>query len=155
VKPTLVLGLGNRLMGDDGIACHVADRLASDDAVLANADVISGATDVLRLADQFRDRRQVFVIDAALDDVGPGTVSVFDARDLEDSDQRRRHAHGISPIDTLGLLRAMEVLEPRTELKFVTISIGSARCDSGLSQALSRALPAITNRTRELITGES
>jgi len=40
MKSTLALCLGNRLMGDDGIACHVADRLATDPTLPADIDVV-------------------------------------------------------------------------------------------------------------------
>ena len=155
MKPTLVLGLGNRLMGDDGIACRVTDRLASDQAVLTKADVIAGVTDVLRLADQFKGRRRIIVIDAVLGNAQPGKVSVVDPRRLQESAPTRRHAHGISPVDNLELLRAVDVLEPRTVLKVVTISIGSVRGGEELSPALSEALPAITDSARNLIVEDA
>ena len=154
MKSTLVLGLGNRLMGDDGIACRVADRLASDRTVLANADVMTGVMDLLRLTDHFRGRRRVFVIDAAFDDAPPGTVSVLDVSDLNEMTCGRKHAHGTSPADTLGLLRVVDGLEARTALSVLTISIGSARVDEDLSPVLARALPTITNRVRDLIAGD-
>jgi hydrogenase maturation protease len=142
-------------MGDDAVACRVVDRLAVDPSMQRVADLLAGETEVLRLADHFKGRRRVFVIDAVLDDAPPGTVSAVDAFPLAAADCGSRHAHGITPVDTLGLLRAVNLLAPSTALTFLTISIGSARVDEVLSPALSQALPAIVNRVRELIANSS
>ena len=142
-------------MGDDGVACRVVDRLAADPSMQRVADVLAGETEVLRLAGHFKGRRRVFVIDAVLDDAPPGTVSVIDPCHLAASDCGSRHAHGITPVDTLGLLRTVDLLAPDTALTFLTISIESVRVDEVLSPALSEALPAIVNRVRELIANSS
>ncbi|UCG88284.1 MAG: hydrogenase maturation protease, partial [Gemmatimonadota bacterium] len=155
MKPTLILGLGNRLMGDDGVACHVAGWLAEDLAVQAEAEVIADEPDLLRVADKLRGRARLFIVDAALDGAPPGTVSVLDAHQHDEPHNGCRQAHAVSSIEALELLRAVGALEPRTRITLLTVSVGSVRIQEELSPELSEMLPAIMHRVKELIVGGS
>ena len=75
MKPVAVIGLGNPLMGDDGIGWHVAERLAADPRLPDGVEAIQGGTDLLRCAARIEGRRRVIVVDAVRDDAAPGTVS--------------------------------------------------------------------------------
>ncbi|HUI59580.1 MAG TPA: hydrogenase maturation protease [Steroidobacteraceae bacterium] len=141
MKPLLVIGLGNPLMGDDGIGCHVAARLAGDPRLPESVEVISGGTDLLRFASQIEGRSRVFILDAIHDDAEPGAVSVF-AADLPGLDERQEHAHHLSAVQAIGVLR---ILMP-VRITLVGISISSAAIESGLSPALDTRVPAIVDR---------
>ena len=64
MKPILVIGLGNRLMGDDGVGCAVAERLAAHAALPDTVEVAEGGTDLLRFVDDVQGRQRVIVGDA-------------------------------------------------------------------------------------------
>jgi hydrogenase maturation protease len=147
-KPTLVVALGNRLMGDDAIACDVADRLAADQVISADVELIVGENDLLRIGDRLAEKERLIILDAAQDGAAPGTVSLEDGLHLS-ACPCNRQAHTISPVETLELLRAVGQLP--ADVKLLTISVGSVRVSNGLSPALERALPNITNRVARLI----
>jgi Ni,Fe-hydrogenase maturation factor len=46
MKPLLIVGLGNPLMGDDGVGAVLAESLAGH----TDADLLIGGTDLLRCA---------------------------------------------------------------------------------------------------------
>lgn len=141
-------------MGDDGVACRVTATLARDSEITDVADVITADSDVLRVADALRGRARIFVIDAMLDDAPPGSVAVVDPAQLDDATDRR-HAHGLSPAETVGLLAAIGAMEPTTTIRFVTIAIVSADAGTSLSPAIERALPAITASVRQALSEQT
>jgi hydrogenase maturation protease len=136
-----VIGLGNPLMGDDGVGCRVAERLADDPRVPEDAEVICGGTDLFRYARQMEGRRRVVILDAIQDDAEPGSVAVLPEAG-SGLDARQQHAHHLSAV------QAIRLLEMTTPSRFLLlgISISSAGMDTGLSPALAARMPAILGR---------
>ncbi|HYW47108.1 MAG TPA: hydrogenase maturation protease [Bryobacteraceae bacterium] len=147
MKPLLLIGLGNPLMGDDGIGCHVAGRLAGDPRLPERVEVISGGTDLLRYAGLMEGRSRVFIADAIHDDAEPGAVSVFEDA-LPGLGERQEHAHHLSAVQAIGLLR---ILMP-VRFTLLAISISSAAMERGLSPALDAQTPAIVDRVLDIMT---
>jgi hydrogenase maturation protease len=155
MKPPLVIGLGNPLMGDEGIGWHVAERLAGDPRLPAGAEVVCGGTDLLRHADQMEQRRRVIVVDALRDDGEPGTVSSWEYpggtgatacqpsySQLSGLDNRQDNAHCLSAIQAIQLLR----LTVPVPITLLGISIPCASLQTGLSPELAARMPAILDR---------
>jgi hydrogenase maturation protease len=138
MKALLAIGLGNPLMGDEGIGWHVAERLAGDARLPEHVEVICGGTDLLRYAGEMEGRRRVVLIDAIEDGSEPGAVTVF-AEDFRGLEEHQEHAHHLSAIQAVGLLR----LITSTRFTLLGISISSARCDSELSPPMAARMPAI------------
>ena len=141
MKPRLAIGLGNPLMGDEGIGWHVARRLAADPRLPADAEAIPGGTDLLGCAGRIEGRSRVVVIDAILDDAEPGSVSVVNG----DLDERQEHAHHLSAPQAIKLL---EMLTP-ARFTVLGVSVRAARLGEELSPALAARLPAIVDRALE------
>jgi len=141
MKPVLVIGLGNPLMGDEGVGCHVAERLSADPRLPDRVEVMSGGTDLLRHADRMERASRVIVIDAIADKAEPGTVTVFgDAPAVLEN--RQEDAHTLSAVQAIQLLR-MTLAAPITLLG---ISITRAGFGPGLSPRLAARMPAIVDR---------
>ena len=135
MKPNLIIGLGNPLLGDDGIGCHVVDRLAADPALLRDTDVLWGGTDLLRYAGQMKGRRRVIFVDAMLDGPEPGSISVFEdpLLELEDS---RQHAHHLSLVQAIELLRIASPSLRAVRFTLIAIGVESANIGTELSPPL-------------------
>jgi hydrogenase maturation protease len=144
MKPLLVIGLGNPLMGDDGVGWHVAERLAADPGLPEHVEVICGGTDVLRYAGEMERRRRVFLIDAIADGSETGKVTVFD-QDFRGLEERQQHAHHLSAIQAVKLLR--QLVPARFTL--LAISISSARREPALSPEMAAQMPAILQQVLE------
>ncbi|SPE36307.1 Ni,Fe-hydrogenase maturation factor (hyh operon) [Candidatus Sulfopaludibacter sp. SbA6] len=143
MKPLLVIGLGNPLMGDDGIGWHIVARLAGDPRLPETVEVTSGGTDLLRHADQIEGRSRVVVIDAIQDAIeGNGQVGQISILDEDQLDERQQHAHHLSAVQAIGLLQLI------TPVRFTLlgISISSAAVANQLSPALAARMPAILDR---------
>jgi len=71
---TLVLGLGNVLMGDEGVGVHVV-RAVEKHPLPANVECLDGGTGGFTLLEPLQNATRVILIDAAADGNPPGTVT--------------------------------------------------------------------------------
>jgi len=71
---TLVLGLGNILMGDEGVGVHVV-RALERLPLPAGVECLDGGTGGFILLEPLQRADRIFLIDAAADGNAPGTVT--------------------------------------------------------------------------------
>ena len=70
---TLILGIGNVLMSDEGVGVHVIRRLESL-PLPEGVECFDGGTGSFHLLDPMQSAERLILVDAALDDSPPGTV---------------------------------------------------------------------------------
>ena len=154
--PLLVVGLGNLLMEDDGIGCHVAAALQADppDDTL----VLDAGTSVIQVVPYLERAEAVLFVDAFNGGGAPGTLYEIDAREVAEPPPG-------SSLHTVGLTAALRWMSPETRTKTMTLlGVEPARIDYGteLSTVLQSALPAALRaariwlqRSRETLSGVS
>jgi hydrogenase maturation protease len=142
MKPNLILGLGNSLMGDDGIGCRIVGLLAEDPRLPPDVEAVCAGTDVLRWAERMEGRRRVILIDALLGDGGLGTIETFEDK-FEELESRQSNAHHVSLPHAIRLLQTgvPEVCDVRFTLIGVTIEAVEFRAE--LSPGLNARVPEI------------
>ncbi len=151
MKPALVIGLGNPLMGDDGVGCRVVECLQEGGLPVPDAELVVGGTDLFPIADLLRDRTRVVLVDAVLGDDPPGTVTLDACGGACPSEIRPVHAHHLSPLRTLEILTAaLPGLDP-VRVELVRIAVQEVRVGEGLSPELEAMLPEIVARVRTLL----
>jgi hydrogenase maturation protease len=109
----VVIGVGNRLRGDDGAGLAVADEVRSHAGKALEVRVCE--QEPSRLIDAFGDADVALIADAVSTGAAPGTVHRFDASDTPiraRALQSSTHAFGIG--ETLELARALDRLPGRT-----------------------------------------
>ncbi len=107
-REVLVLGLGNILLGDDGIGIHVVRRLAADADAPSGLRPLDGGTLGFRLMDVFARSDAILLVDAAQLDEPAGTIRLLE-RDALDRHVRRggrvsAHEAGLADLLTLAKL---------------------------------------------------
>jgi hydrogenase maturation protease len=73
-KKTLVLGLGNVIMGDEGVGVHVV-RALEKHRLPANVETLDGGTGGFILLEPLQNAGHIVLIDATDDGNPPGTVT--------------------------------------------------------------------------------
>jgi hydrogenase maturation protease len=73
-KKTLVLGLGNVIMGDEGVGVHVV-RALEKHTLPANVECLDGGTGGFVLLEPLQNADRIILIDAAADGNSLGTVT--------------------------------------------------------------------------------
>ncbi len=101
---TLVLGLGNLVLSDDGLGVHAIETLRADRRVPPQVVLMDGGTQGLSLLPHISSYQRLLVIDAI--DVGekPGTLLRVEGRALQ-------HLQGKASVHQLGFADLMVALE--------------------------------------------
>lgn len=137
---TLVLGLGNTLLTDDGVGIHVIRRLSADASTPAWVTPIDGGTMGFRLTTLLAAADDILIIDAADLAEPPGTIRLIDATALAAhlARTRKSSAHEAGLADLLTLLR----LENITPANLALLAIQPITIDWGetLSEAVEKSV---------------
>jgi hydrogenase maturation protease len=145
-KP-LILGVGNLLMGDEGVGVTAIRHLEAK-GFAENAELVDGGTSGFHLLGLFRDRQHIILIDAATDSKPVGTVSFIRPRYASDFPTTLT-AHDIGLKD---LLESAALLGDLPEVDLITISIGDlGLMTMELSPEVAAALPQIETLVRRCL----
>ncbi|MFP4208052.1 MAG: HyaD/HybD family hydrogenase maturation endopeptidase [Wenzhouxiangella sp.] len=99
---TLVIGIGNNLMTDDGAGVHVIERLQALD-LPDHVELVDGGTLGFALLEIVENAQRLIVTDAANLEAEPGTVQVFenDTMDAYLARCRRSSVHEVNLMDVM------------------------------------------------------
>ena len=120
-KPkTLILGIGNVLMGDEGIGVSVINELEKT-SLPAGVELLDGGVGSFLLLEPMQTAEKVILIDATIDGAKTGTVRVLRPRFSKDY-PRTLTAHDIGLKDLLDAFYLMGTRQPEVTLFAVSIS---------------------------------
>jgi hydrogenase maturation protease len=143
-RPTVVIGLGNPLMGDDGLGLAALAQLRDEWDVPADVELVDGGTWGLNLLPVIEAAARVLLIDAIDADAPPGTEVVIRHDRLP-----RYLATKISP-HQVDLADVLALAELRGTLPEETTAIGLQPANVEMSTELSDVL---RGRLDALVTG--
>lgn len=115
---TLVLGIGNVLMGDEGVGVHVVREVRRRE-LPAGVTCLDGGTGSFQLLGPLAEARRVIMIDATIDGEAAGTVTRLQPRFSSDYPPTLT-AHDIGLKD---LLDTFQLLGGAPEVTLFTVSI--------------------------------
>jgi hydrogenase maturation protease len=145
-KDVLILGVGNLLLGDEGVGVHVAQQLLQM-PLPANVEVVDGGTIGFELLPYAEGKKKIVIVDAIHADAEPGTLFRFNAQDaeLEWSLTYSPHQSGLRE-----LLDAMKSLPSAPEVfVFGIVPAETHRLTIGLSRTVHRRVPGILEEILE------
>jgi len=127
--PSLILGVGNVLLSDDGAGVHAARSLADSLAGRPDVQVLDGGTLSFSLAPLIEDADRLVLIDAAELGEAPGSVRCLFGEEIERFLGRARlSVHEVGLRDMLEIARLADALP----LERALIGIQPATLDWGL-----------------------
>ena len=115
---TLILGIGNVLLRDEGAGIHALHRLGEMLGDRDDVELMDGGTLSFTLAGAIEDADRLIVIDAAQLDAAPGTTQVFVGDDMDAfvGANRKRSVHEVGLIDLMSIARLTDRLPPERAL---------------------------------------
>lgn len=148
---TLVLGIGNTLLTDEGAGVHAIRYLQEHYAEQPATTYLDGGTLSFTLASAIEDSDQLIVIDATELKATAGTVQTFIDEEMEHflGRQRKMSVHEVGLMDLMAIARLAQHYPRRRAL----IGIQPASVDWGEepSPAVRVAIPQVCQQTIELI----
>lgn len=135
----LILGIGNTLMGDEGIGVHIVNDLKKTE-LPETISCLDGGTGSFNLLEPLQSNERIILVDATLDGAPVGTVRRLQPRFSSDYPPTLT-AHDIGLKD---LLDSLYLLGTVPKITLYTISIASCqKVGVSLSPALRAAVPEI------------
>ena len=143
----LVLGVGNLLVGDEGVGVHALQALERE-SWPDHVRLVDGGTGGLHLLELLRGSGRVILLDATRDGAPPGTVTQFRARLATDFPP----ALGAHDIGLRDLVAAASLLGALPAIDVITISVTELKpMTLELSPPVAAALPEVGRRVRALV----
>jgi hydrogenase maturation protease len=147
---TLVLGIGNTLLTDEGVGVHVINALEARFAEVDDVVLLDGGTLSFTLAGAIEDADQLIVVDASELKAAPGTVRTFINADMDAFlNGPRRSVHEVGLMDLMTIARLADRLPERRALVGIqpdVVSWGEAPTD-----AVAAAIPSACGEVAQLI----
>jgi hydrogenase maturation protease len=102
MKKVLIGGIGNVLLGDDGVGPYLAQLLAARYEFADGVEVVDLGTPALDLIDQISGKDAVILIDSVEAEAVPGTVLLYHKQDIvRHSPSVRMDPHSPALVDAL------------------------------------------------------
>lgn len=148
---TLILGIGNILLNDEGVGIRVVQQLEEEGGI-TGADLMDGGTGGFHLLGVIQSYKTVIVVDASLDAHPPGNIRVLQPRYAHEF-PRQLSAHEIGFRD---MMEALIILDQLPLIYLVAISVRDFQ-DMGmtLSPEIEAAIPVAVVQLRELVSSNN
>ncbi len=146
----VVLGVGNLIMGDEGVGVRCVQRLEAERALPAGVTLIDGGTSTHELLEDLEDLDLLVIVDAVLTGGAPGSVVRLQGDRIPSafSNKLSPHQHGLNDLlATLALLG-------RSPARLVLLGVTPARVELGmeLSPEVLATLPELAARVVSEVT---
>ena len=150
MQHTLVLGIGNTLLADEGVGIHLLDYLREHHADLPGVTYLDGGTLSFTLAPDIEDCENLIVLDAAQFNESPGTVSLLIGAEMD-----HFVSHGKRSVHEVGLVDLMAIARLRGRLPRNRALLGIQPAEIGWretpSDLVSRAIPDAASQILDLL----
>jgi len=147
---TLVLGIGNTLLSDEGAGIHILEYLRQRHPQLPGVTWLDGGTLSFTLAPDIESHENLIVLDAAQLQADAGTVRcLVDAEMDRFLGTNRRSVHEVGLVDLLDMARLRQRLPGRRAL----VGIQPQKLDWGdaPTPAVADAIPRAAEQVLELL----
>lgn len=143
----LVMGIGNYLMGDEGVGVHLAERLTGQ-SLPPNVDVVDGGTGGFHLLEYFEKYPKILLVDATLDNNPVGTVRLIKPKFAKDF-PKAMSTHDIGLKD---MVSALQIMGKAPEVHLFVVSIESIQQQGiTLTPQIESIMPWLTDLVMEQI----
>ena len=142
----LAMGVGNYLMGDEGIGVHIVQQMEKME-LPDYLDVLDGGTGGFLLMNYFDEYPFVIFVDATMDGKPVGTISVTEPRFASDFP----NALSVHDVGLKDMIEAIYIMERVPKMFLITISINEIRpMTMELDPAVEASMPEAIKTIQEL-----
>ena len=150
MQRTLVLGIGNTLLSDEGLGVHLLEYLRERHPELPGVTWLDGGTLSFTLAPLIEEHENLIVLDAAQLNKSPGTISLLMGDEMDAFvGHGKRSVHEVGLIDLLTIAH----LQDRLPVKRALLGIQPAEFGWGdrPGEAVARAIPEAATQVLKLL----
>ena len=142
---TLILGVGNLLLKDEGVGIHAIQELEKE-TLPPNVSLMDGGTGGLYLISWLQEYDRIIMIDATLDDNPPGTIRLIHPRFASDFP----HLMSAHEIGLRDMIEAMSLMGNLPEILLIVVSVADINeVGTELSPELQAVFPEIVELVKK------
>lgn len=143
----LILGVGNYLMGDEGIGVHVIQAMSKMD-LPKDIDILDGGTGGFLLLNCFEVYPTIIFVDATMDGKPKGTVSLIRPKFASDFPS----ALSVHDVGLKDMIEAVYLMDTIPDIYLFTISIKEINpMTIELNRAIKNAIPKVIENILQLV----
>lgn len=148
MKKILILGIGNLLMGDEGVGVHTIKALEGK-SFPEDVDMLDGGTGGFHLMAYFQEYENMIMIDASMDKKPTGTVSVIEPKFASDF-PKSLSAHDIGLKD---MIESVTIIGKLPKIYLITVTIDTIQSmQMELSTKVKDAIPEVIKKIDALVS---
>lgn len=145
-KSILVLGVGNYLMGDEGVGVHLIQHMDNLD-LPPYIDILDGGTGGFLLLNCFESYPKIIFVDATMDGKEEGTISLIRPKFASDFPS----ALSVHDVGLKDMIEAVYLMETKPDLHLLTISVKDVNpMTIKLSPNVKKAIPEAVGQILDL-----
>lgn len=142
----LVLGIGNYLMGDEGVGVQLIQKMNNLE-LPSYVDILDGGTGGFLLLSCIEAYGHIIFVDATMDGKKPGAISLIKPKFASDFPS----ALSVHDVGLKDMIEAVYLMDTHPEIQLVTISIEQMKpMTIELSEEVSASIPEAANMILEL-----
>lgn len=148
LQQTLIVGVGNPLLGDEGIGLHAVRNL-SQLPMPPDVDILDCGCDLLNLVSYIDKPKKIIILDAIRAGRKPGQIYRFDFDELETIQTETCSAHQLQTVDALRLLRKVCPCLSCCEITVIGIEPKVMELSGDLSEEVRESIADLTRLVLE------
>ena len=145
---TVVIGVGNLLLKDDGIGVHVINELEKCE-LPPDVEIYDGGTGGFKLTDLMQDAERVIFIDAVDTEMLPGTITTFKSEDVRSVYSMKKYS--LHDTNLLEVIKTVEILDNPPEVIIIGVQPETIDYGMELSIKLKDSMPDIIDTVLNLL----
>jgi hydrogenase maturation protease len=106
IKDTVIIGIGNILLQDDGVGVHVIKQLENE-KLPSTIELVDGGTSTLDTLGLFLDYKKVIVVDCLRAGLEPGTIYKIKPEDIKNYKKENLSIHDVQILDVVKMANMM------------------------------------------------
>ena len=148
MEKILILGIGNLLMGDEGVGVHTIKAIEGK-SFPDDVDILDGGTGGFHLMAYFQEYENIIMIDATMDKKPTGTVSVIEPKFASDF-PKSLSAHDIGLKD---MIESVTIIGKLPKIYLITVTIDTIQSmQMELSTKVKDAIPEVIKKIDALVS---
>ena len=148
---TVVLGLGNPLLADEGIGIEIIEALSADADKYPGIDFIDAGCGGITLLSYLEQRKKAVIIDCSFMETEPGTMKRFTPEDV--TSVKKLSHHTLHDVDIINVIKLAEKINScPEEIIIFGIEPKSVEPQQHLTEPLKQKLPEYIETIKQDLT---
>ena len=107
MKDTIIIGIGNILLQDDGVGIRVIEQLENE-ILPSTIELVDGGTSTLDTLGFFLDYKKVIIVDCLKAGLEPGTIYKIRPEDIKDYKKENLSIHDVQILEVVKMANMMD-----------------------------------------------